>query len=63
MPQLFGLLLDEREVGQVRELVTERDHELSARVGPRLVSLPHVGLGVGDGIVGEAARASRYGLL
>ena len=47
----------------MRGVVIERDHELSARVGPRLIGLPHVGLGVGGGIVGEAARASRYGLL
>ena len=47
----------------MRGVVIERDHELSARVGLRLIGLPHVGLGVGGGIVGEAARASRYGLL
>jgi hypothetical protein len=47
----------------VRGVVIERDHELSARVGPRLIGLPYVDLGVGGGIVGEAARASCYGLL
>src|SRR5215218_9850539 len=57
------MYLVELEVGFVFAAIVELEDQLAGLPGPRLVGLPHVGVLVGRGIVGEAALSGGLGLL
>src|SRR5262245_42471954 len=57
------VLLLEYEIGQVLGAVAELEVELAAASRPAPVGLPGVAVGVGRGVVAQAAGARRHGLL